>query len=178
MFPLKYSKAIYFLFLNLCISLKNRRDYIYGFRNSVFTMVTIVINLSMSIAILSPTNFFLGGQQNQVCASVRLSVRPSVCPSVRLSVRPSVRPGRYLTNDLTLCSEILPIYLLPLCHVFSQVSENQNQKYQTLPQSSFQGLVHLFKKSYKCGKRCPNFQFFQICSLTSVPCFHPSFGQF
>ena len=38
----------------------------------------------------------------------------------------SVRRARYLTNHLTFCSETLHIYLLPLCHAFSQVSENYN----------------------------------------------------
>ena len=43
----------------------------------------------------------------------------------------SVRPARYLTNNLTFCCETLHIYLLPLCHSFSHVSENYNSKYQT-----------------------------------------------
>ena len=54
-----------------------------------------------------------------------LHIRSSVCPSVR----PSVCLGRYIPNYLTFCSETLPIYLLPLCHAFSQVWENYNSKY-------------------------------------------------
>ena len=74
-----------------------------------------------------------------------------------LRICPFIRPGRYLTNHLTFCSETLPIYLLPLCHVFSQVSENYNSKYQTLPKSSFQGLDAFIRKVICVREALPKF---------------------
>ena len=81
----------------------------------------------------------------------------------------SVSPARYLTNHLKIVLEhCIHIYLLPQCHVFSKVSENQNSKYQIW--SSFYEVLKFLKKVMSVGEVLPKFSIFLNLFPNYVPC--------
>ena len=98
------------------------------------------------------------------------SISAWVHASVRMCVRACVRAD-ISQNQLTFCSETLPIYFLPLCHAFSQVSENWIQNTRLFPRAVFRDLCIYSKNHMSAGSAAQIFNFFKsvpyLCAMCS-----------
>ena len=114
------------------------------------------------LQLLSPTKIIFG----QSLKKIKMKMADFE-PFLRKNGANQVCRARYLTNHLTFGSETLHIYLLPQCHPFSQVTENQISKYQIW--SIFYEVMTFFEKSHDCdGEVLSKFSIFS----KSVPYLH------